>query len=150
MVIPKEKEDKMALYPSQAWCDDWKKAMNDDPAVAEAGKKWGVDFNGNWLFEVTPGAGLEDGVYIYLEAVAGKCTDARMIEDPSAVEPGFRVTGSYAEFKQVVKGERDFLVGVVKGNFTLKGDMARIMRNARFIRAVANSISSFESEYLGE
>lgn len=140
----------MALYPSQEWCDDWKTAMNNNEAVAEAGKKWGVDFNGNWLFEVTPGAGLEKRVFVYLEAAAGKCLDARMIDDPSTVNPGYFVTGSYEAFKLVVKGEKDFLVAVVKGNLKLKGDMTKIMRNAKFLRAVANSISSFKSEYLGE
>jgi putative sterol carrier protein len=140
----------MALYPSQEWCDNWKSAMNNDKAVAERGEKWGVDFNGNWLFEVIPGAGLEKTVYVYLAAAAGKCTEARMMDDPSGVDAGFRVTGSYADFKAVVKGEKDFLAGVVKGSFKLRGDMMRIMRNAKFIRAVANSISSFESEYLGE
>jgi len=140
----------MALYPSQEWCDDWKTAMNNDEAVAETGKKWGVDFNGNWLFEVTPGAGLENSVFVYLEAAAGKCSDARMIDDPSTVDPGYFVTGSYEAFKPVVKGEKDFLAAVVKGNLKLKGDMTKIMRNAKFVRAVANSISSFESEYLGE
>jgi len=140
----------MALYPSQEWCDDWKAAMNNDKSVAETGRKWGVDFNGNWLFEVTPGAGLEKTVYVYLAAAAGKCSKAKMIDDPSAVDPGYFVTGSYADFKSVVKGEKDFLAGVVKGSFKLRGDMTRIIRNARFIRAVANSISSFKSEYLGE
>ena len=140
----------MALYPSQEWCDDWKKAINSNPAVAKTGKTWGVDFNGNWLFEVTPGSGLEETVYIFLEAKAGKCTDALMLDDPSTINPGFIVTGPYSEFKLVVKGEKDFLASVVKGAFKLKGDMTKIMRFARFIRAVANSISSFESEYLGE
>jgi putative sterol carrier protein len=140
----------MALYPSQKWCDDWKMAMNNNEAVAETGKNWGVDFNGNWLFEVTPGAGLEKTVFVYLEAAAGKCSDARMIDDPSTVDPGYFVTGSYEAFKPVVKGEKDFFAAVVKGNLKLKGDMTTIMRNAKFVRAVANSISSFESEYLGE
>jgi putative sterol carrier protein len=140
----------MALYPSQEWCDKWKAAMNNDKSVTESGKKWGVDFNGNWLFEVTPGSGLEKTVYVYLEAAAGKCTEARMIDDPSGVDPGYIVKGSYADFKPVVKGEKDFLAGVVMGTFKLKGSMTQLMRNARFIRAVANSISSFESEYLGE
>lgn len=140
----------MALYPSQEWCDEWKKAINSDQAVAETGKNWGVDFNGNWLFEVTPGEGLEKTVYVYLEASAGKCSDARMLDDPSGVNSGFFVTGSYADFKPVVKGEKDFIEGVVKGIFKLKGDMSKIMRNAKFVRAVANSISSFESEYLSE
>lgn len=140
----------MALYPSQEWCEKWQNALNNDPAVAEIGKNWGVDFNGNWIFQVGPGGGLDKTVYIYLEASAGKCSDARMLDDPSQKDPGFFVTGSYADFKPVVKGEKDFIEGVVKGIFKLKGDMSKIMRNAKFIRAMANSISSFENEYLGE
>jgi putative sterol carrier protein len=140
----------MPLYPSQAWCDQWKEAINADPRVAETGKNWGVGFNGNWLFEVTPGAGLEETAYVYLEAAAGKCADALLLAGPSEKEPGFVVTGSYADFKRVVKGEADFLAAVVKGTFKLRGNMVKIMQHARFIRAVANSISSFESEYLGE
>ncbi len=138
----------MALYPSQEWCDAWKVAINDDPAIAKTGKNWGVGFNGDWLFIVKPGAGLEKEVYVYLKAEAGKCLDARMLDDPSEVEPGFVVTGSYGDFKSVVKGERDFLALVVKGTFKLRSDMGKIMRFARFIRAVANSISTFESEFL--
>jgi putative sterol carrier protein len=140
----------MALYPSQAWCDEWKKAINDDKAVAEKGVNWGVDFNGNWLFEITPGGGLEETAYVYLEAAAGKCMDARILDDSSEEEPGFVVTGSYTDFKPVVKGESDFFVAVVKGTFKIQGDMVKIMRNAKFIRAVANTFSAFDSEYLGE
>ncbi|MBL7204898.1 MAG: SCP2 sterol-binding domain-containing protein [Desulfobacteraceae bacterium] len=138
------------LYPSQEWCEAWQNALNNDEAVAETGKNWGVDFNGNFVFEVQPGGGLDQTEYIYLEAAAGKCSDARLVKDPSEVDPGFYVIGSYADFKPVVKGEKDFIEGVVKGIFKLKGDMSKIMRNAKFIRAVANSISSFENEYLGD
>jgi putative sterol carrier protein len=140
----------MALYPSQEWCDAWKEAINADQAISKTGQKWGVDFNGNWLFILTPGGSLAETVYIFLESAAGKCTDARMLDDPADLKAGFTVTGSYEDFKSVVKGEKDFLALVVRGTFKLHGDMAKIMRFARFIRAVANSISSFESEYLGE
>jgi putative sterol carrier protein len=140
----------MALYPSQAWCDEWKLAINEDEWVAKTGKNWGVDFNGNWLFEVTPGDGLEQTAYIYLEAAAGKCSNAHFLDEPPEEDVGFVVTGSYADFKPVVKGESDFLVGVVKGTFKIQGDRVKLMQNAKFIRAVANSISTFESEFLGE
>ena len=140
----------MALYPSQEWCEEWKNALNNDTAVAETGKKWGVDFNGNFIFELQPGGGLDETLYVYLETTAGKCTDARLLDDPSLKSPGFYCTGSYADYKPVVKGEKDFIEGVVRGIFKLKGDMSKIMRNAKFIRAVANSISSFPNEYLGE
>ena len=73
-----------------------------------------------------------------------------MLKDPSERDPGFFVVGKYGDFKDVVKGDKDFIEGVVKGIFKLKGDMAKIMRNAKFIRAVANSISSFPNEHLGE
>jgi putative sterol carrier protein len=141
---------KMALYPSQAWCDEWKKALNNTPAVQETGKNWGVEFNGNWVFQVEPGDGLDKTTYVYLEASAGQCTKLQLVDDPEEVNPGFYAAGLYADFKPVVKGEKDFIEGVVKGTFKLKGDMSKIMRHAKFIRAVANSISSFESEYLGE
>ena len=140
----------MALYPSQEWCNEWKKAINADEAIAKTGKNWGVGFNGNWLFFITPGEGLEKTAHVYLEAAAGKCSDARLVDVPSEVDPGFIVTGSYPDFKSVVKGDADFLAGVVKGTFKIKGDLVMIMKNAKFIRAVANSISSFESEYLSE
>ena len=140
----------MALYPSQAWCDAWKESINNDPAIEKTGGKWGVGFNGDWLFKVTPGSGLDETIYVFLKAAAGKCSEARFLDDPSDTDPGFVVTGSYADYKSVVKGESDFLALVVKGTFKLKGDMGKMMRFARFIRAVANSIISFESQYLGE
>lgn len=138
------------LYPSNEWCQEWKKAINGSDVISESGKNWGVDFNGNWLFEITPGEGLEKTTFLYLEAKAGKCTDARMVEDQSEVEVGFFCTGPYESFKSVVKGEKDFIEGVVRGIFKLKGDMTKIMLNARFIRAVANSLSTFESKFLGD
>jgi putative sterol carrier protein len=138
------------LYPSNEWCQEWKKAINSSEAIEEAGKNWGIDFNGNWLFEITPGSGLDKTIYLYLEAKAGKCTDSRLIDDPSKVDAGFLCKGSYESFKPVVKGEKDFIEGVVRGVFKLQGDMTKIMLNARFIRAVANSLGTFESEFLGE
>ena len=140
----------MAMYPSQEWCDEWKKALNEDTRIVETGKNWGVDFKGSVLFEITPGDGLQETAYIYLEIPAGKCVDARTLVDSSDVDPGFSISGSYTEFKPVVMGKVDFLQSVVKGNIKLHGNMMTVMKNAKFIRAVANSISSFESEYLNE
>ena len=139
----------MFLYPSQDWCDEWKKSINADEAIAKTGAKWGVNFNGDWLFVITPGGGLEETAYVFLAASAGKCSEARMIDDPDEVDPGFIVTGSYPDYRSVVQGEKDFLALVVKGVFKIKGDMLKIMQNAKFIRAVANSISGIDSEYLG-
>jgi putative sterol carrier protein len=138
------------LYPSQEWCDEWKKAINANRAIKEAGKNWGVGFNGNMVFEIQPGGGLETTTHVFMAAEAGECSECRIIEDPLTVQYGFYVKGNYSDFKEVVKGNKDFLAGVVTGVFKLEGPMLKIMSNAKFVRAVANSISSFEAEYLGE
>jgi putative sterol carrier protein len=139
-----------ALYPSQEWCDEWKKAINTSQAINELGKQWGVGFNGNMLFEIQPDGGLETTTNVFMAAAAGECLECRIIDDPSTVDYGFYVKGYYSDFKEVVKGRKDFIAGVVTGVFKLEGPMLKIMRHARFVRAVANSISSFEAEYLGE
>ncbi len=138
------------LYPSEEWCEAWKRAINANPSIKELGKSWGVGFNGNLVFELQPGAGLEDTVYVFMASTAGECTDCRIVQDLAGIDYGFHVTGSYADFKEVVKGNAGFMEGVVKGTFKIKGDMLRIMRNARFVRAVADTISSIEARYLGE
>lgn len=138
------------LYPSNEWCQEWKNVINSNDAAKNAGKSWGVDFNGNWIFEVTPGGGLDKTTYVFLEAKAGECTDARLIDDPSAFDVGFYCTGSYEDFKAAIKGEKDFIQGVVRGTFKLKGNMMKIMKYGGFIRAVANSLKNIDSEFLGE
>jgi len=138
------------LYPSQEWCDEWKRAINANPMIKELGKSWGVGFNGNLVFQIQPGAGLEDTAYVFLAASAGQCTECRIVQDLAEVDYGFCVTGDYADFKEVVKGNKGFMEGVVKGVFKIKGDSLRLMRNARFVKAVADTISSVEARYLGE
>ncbi len=138
------------LYPSNEWCQEWKSVINSSEATKVAGKDWGADFNGNWIFEITPSGGLDRTTYVYLEAKAGECTDARLIDDPSEVEVGFYCTGSYEDYKAAVKGEKDFIQGVVRGTFKLKGNMLKIMKYGGFIRSVANSLQSIDSEFLGE
>lgn len=140
------------LYPSNEWCEAWKNALNNSDQVKEVSGAWGEGWNGSWVFEITPGSGLEDTAYVYIATANGgrEATDCRMLSAPSDVDHGFLCTGSYEEFKYVVKGEKDFIEGVVKGVFKVKGDMSKIMRNAKWIRAIANSISTFEASYLGE
>jgi len=83
------------LYPSQEWCEEWKKAINDSKECAERGKNWGVDFNGSFIFELQPSGGLEKTVYVYMDGKGGKCLDCRIINDPSEVDAGFFVPGPY-------------------------------------------------------
>jgi putative sterol carrier protein len=139
-----------ALYPSQDWADALASLINASKAVEEHGKTWGVGFKGDFLFEIQPGAGLERTTYFYLNFQSGKAVDSRIAENRPEVAPGYIVTGPYANWKPVVKGEKDFIESVIKGQLKLEGDMGKVMRNAKFVRAVANALSKVDAEYLGE
>ena len=138
------------LFPSPEWCAECKDKLNESEAVAQTGKNWGVDFNGNWVFEAQPGAGLEQATYLYMEMKGGKCSDCRIIDDPSEVDAGYYGYGSYADFKAVVKGEKDFIGAAMNGDFKVKGDMSRVVKNAKYVAALARVLASVDSKYLGE
>ncbi len=138
------------LYPSQEWADALSRLINESKAVEEHGKNWGAGFKGDFLFEIQPGAGLEKTTYFYLDFESGKARDSKVTEQKPNVDPGYVVTGTYANWKPVVKGQRDFVECVIKGDLKLDGDMAKVMRNAKFIRAVADALNKVDSSYLGE
>ena len=138
------------LYPSQEWAEAFAKAINGNAQAQEMGKSWGVDFNGSFLFEITPGSGLDKTMYFYIHLKGGKALEAKMVKDRSEVTPGYFVTAVYGDWKPVVKGQKDFVEGIIKGVFKVDGDMSKIMKNAKFVRAVANTLSNVPSEYYGE
>jgi len=105
-------DDMAALYPSQAWCDEWKKAINANSAIKEAGKNWGVGFNGNLVFEIQPKGGLETTTHVFMAVEAGECMECRIIEDPSTVDYGVYVKGNYSDFKEVVRVTKTSLPGL--------------------------------------
>jgi len=140
------------LYLSNEWGEAWCKSINGSKACTEGGKAWGVGWNGKFVFEVQPGSGLEETKYLYFDFSAGECHEARLIDDPSKVDPGFISSGPYGDFKKVAKGEGDFVAMTMKGTLKLKGDMSKVMGNFAFIRALADSIKAIPEEvtYLGE
>lgn len=147
----KENNKMTVLYPSQEWCDAWKEAINNSEDAEKTGKNWGLDFNGTFLFEILPDAGLDKATYIYLNDTGGKCKEARIVSGPDEVGAGYHVKGPYSVFKKIVKGELHFIESLITGKVRrITGDMGKLMRNASFIGFVAESISSFEAEYLRE
>jgi putative sterol carrier protein len=39
-------------FGTQAWNDEYVKKLNSDPVMAEAGKGWGVGWNGDFIFQI--------------------------------------------------------------------------------------------------
>lgn len=139
------------LFPSQDWAGAIATAINNSKETAEHGKNWGVGFNGSFLFEISPGSGLDNKMYFFMDLKEGKASDALMKpEVPTTKEPGFVISGAYGDWKLIVSSQLDLMEAIIKGTFTVRGDMGKIMRNAKFVRAVANLLNTIPTSYLGE
>ena len=139
----------MAIFPSQEWCEDWKDMLNASEDVAKHGKNWGTTFNGNMLLEIEPGGGLDKKAYLYCEAAAGTCTEVKMADGPNGFDVGFVVTGTYTNYSNVIKGKKDFTTSVLQGVLKLKGNIALVMQNPKYIEAVSATFAKLDSEFHG-
>ena len=139
------------VYPSEEWCVAAMESLNSNPELVKLGKKWGVGFNGNWLYELEPDARLEKVAYVFIRYQAGECQGIEMVTNPSEVDAGFHVKGAYSDFKDLLTGKKDFIEGLVKAKFRrVKGDGKQIMRNAKFSKAFTETLRMADTEFLGE
>lgn len=139
------------LYPSDKWCEAARDALNNNPELIRLGQKWGVGFNGDWIYEIEPGAGLEKTTYLFIQYKAGKCQNAAMVSDPSKVECGFHVKGAYADFKDVMAGKKEFIEGMVRAKFKkVTGDGKHLMRNAKFSKVFTETLRSIDTVFLDD
>jgi len=139
------------VYPSMEWCQAAKSALNNNSELLKLGKKWGIGFNGDWLYELEPGGGLEETAYVFIRYKAGECQGIKMVNDPSEVDAGFHVKGAYSDFKDLLMGKKEFIEGMVKAKFRkVKGDGKQLMRNAKFSKVFTETLRSVDAEFLGE
>ena len=62
----------MAFFPSDEWVRQFKDALNNNTSYEEVAKDWEGDF----LFIVTPDDGLKKEVILYIDLWHGKCRNA--------------------------------------------------------------------------
>jgi putative sterol carrier protein len=160
----------MVLYLTRAWMDEYRKRLNENKEYKEAGKGWGVGWNGDFIFQMEnvpiDKISLKDlpadmakelkeyvikgTVYSYLRLKDGECLEARPIKDPKEVQVGFIQKGPYENWKKLTRGELDPTRALLARQFTLQGDMAKVMRYARAANLMAKTSATIKTEFPDE
>lgn len=166
-------------FPSQAWFDAYQEAINNHEEYREKSEGWGVDFNGDFIFKMTDmpvddldvdampedlqeeldqyinetdAEGYVGHSYVGLED--GECTDAYLIEDPSEVDEGFMLTGTYENWVELVRGNIGAVDGMMSGKFELDGDMQKVLQytdSATLLTEISNGVDAvFAHEEYGQ
>lgn len=160
----------MVLYPSKEWLEEYCKMLNQSKEYKEAGKGWGVGWNGDFIFQIEnipiDKISVEDlpadlakelkeyvingTSYSYVQLKDGECKGVGLLKDPKEVEVGFIQKGPYENWKKLTKGELDPTRALLARKFKLEGDMAKVMRYARAANLMTKISSSIKTEFIDE
>lgn len=141
------------VFPSSEWFEEYQTVVNNDEDYEEKSAGWGVDFNGDFIFKMTEmpldeidveamPEDLQDQLDTYVNESGGdghvgqafvgledgKCTEARLIEDESEVDEGFKLTGTYDNWVELIRGNIGAVDGMMSGKFELDGDMQKVLQ----------------------
>jgi len=131
-------------FPSEEWIKAFKEELNRNKEYEEAAKDWEGDF----LFVITPDEGLDKEYCFYVDLYHGKCRDARVVASRDEVKTEFVYEGPYSNWKKLIRGEIDPIKGLLTRKFKLKGNMAKVMRYTKAAKLLVETASRVPTEFV--
>ena len=142
---------------SQAWANEYCKALNNSSDYEDAAKDWGVEFEGAMLMVFQPSGEVEENVTSFVDLKGGKCIGITLLtpdEDPPR-EPGFVLSAPMLIWKKLSFLELDPVQALMTQKLKLEGDLNIIMKFQKAAVLLATTTektdrSLFEKYDLGE
>ncbi len=131
----------MVKFPSEEWITQFKNALNTNKTYEETAKDWEGDF----LFIVTPDETYSKKTILYIDLWHGKCRDAYLTDNTK--KAAFTFKGPYANWKKVIKKELDPIRGLIRGMFLLEGDSKVILDQTKAAQELVNTASCIPTEF---
>jgi putative sterol carrier protein len=126
----------MLRFPSDEWIKTFKDELNKNKTYQEVGKEWEGDF----LFVITPDEELKKETVFYIDLWHGKCRDAYLVKGEK--QAMFVFKGPYSNWKKVIRKELDPIRGLIRGMFTVDGDSRVILDQAKAAQELVNTAST--------
>lgn len=131
-------------FPSEEWIEAFKEELNSNEAYEEAARDWEGDF----LFIVTPDESLKEEMVFYVDLWHGKCREAYKVPNRDAKAAEFVYEGPYSNWKKLIMGQLDPLQSLLMRKFKLKGNMAKIMRYTKAASELVKTASRVPTEFI--
>ena len=128
-------------FPSDEWIQIFKEKLNKNKIYQEVAKNWEGDF----LFVITPDEDLKKEVMFYIDLWHGKCRDAYLVKGEKQAKFVFK--GPYSNWKKVIRKELDPIRGLIRGLFTVDGDSRVILDQAKAAQELVNTASTIPVEF---
>jgi len=132
----------MITFPSEEWIQKFKEELNKNKDYEEVAKDWEGDF----LFVITPDDGLDREFVFYVDLWHGKCRDAALLNEEK--DAAFVFKGPYSNWKQVIRKELDPIRGLIRGLFILDGDSKVIINEIKSAQELVNTASKISVDFV--
>ncbi len=130
-------------FATDAWIKRLGEECNKSQAYYEAARNW----EGDLYLVLEPGGSRGEPTYMYIDLYHGQCRQAFVPNDPAALNPEFIITGSLNAWKELAERKIDPMKALLTRKFSLKGNMAKAMRNARAATELVNLATHFKTQF---
>ncbi len=131
------------LFATNDWIKQLGNECNKSQAYQEAAKNW----EGDVYFIVEPDEQGQEPIYMYMDLYHGQCRQAFVPENCEAFEPEFQVRGRMKIWRAITEKKMDPIKALVTRQLSLRGNMAKIMKNARAAHELVNCTTKVVTEF---
>lgn len=138
----------MALeFGSPKWADALAAAINASSEYRNAGKSWGVGFNGNILLGFEPGQGLTRPLHLFLRLGGGRCEGAEFVPGPTHPEAGYALRAPYPLWREILAGKTLAATAILMGRMKVEGNSVTLLRHAGAHRSLLHCVATLDTRY---
>jgi putative sterol carrier protein len=134
------------VFATDAWVARLKDELNQSQSYQAAAKEWEGDF----LFVVEPEDHRPQPIYMYMDLYHGKCRQAFILNEPHSLNPAYRVSGKLRIWRAITQQELDPIKALLTRQLSLKGNMAKVMRNVKAATELVNCTTRLTTKFPAE
>ena len=130
-------------FATDTWIKRLGEECNKSAAYREAARKW----EGDLYIIVEPEGRLQETVYMYLDLYHGQCRQAFVPADHTTMKPEFYISGPVSAWKAIAEKRLDPMKALFTRQISLKGNMAKVLKNVKAANELVNCTTKFETEF---
>ena len=130
-------------FATDAWIKRLGEECNNSETYRQAAKNW----EGDLYVIVEPEGRLQQPVYMYIDLYHGQCRQAFVPADPATLTPEFYISGPVSVWKAIAEKKLDPMKALFTRQISLKGNMAKVMKNVKAANELVNCTTKFETEF---
>lgn len=135
-------------FGTPEWVTQYEKAVQGSAEYKELAKDWEGSIGMRVL--PNPDIGIDEALYIFMDLWHGDARSIKLVPKEEGEKADYLITGEYARWKSVVKGDLDIVKGMMAGQLKLRGDLPTIVKYATAATKLVELTSTVESIFPDE